>query len=251
MNKFHFSALVLSVLFTVSVHFRLHAQYYNGMLSEQRHQVTAGMHASPHLSAVAGYQYTSRIHFSWMHTVAFHTHFRVPLFSQTGHDINWSAGAVGLSKLSEKFQIRTGLAYNLSKTADLNGKYITSGFTLDCLSGYYGEKWILGVHLAARYLPWIHIRHSTYATQAFNDLYPSGTGTYTAPRDGWFIQQNLVLQTGAGVTYLHKNWNLQLIGGFQFQPNKLGLRSLPDIGIMPFYGGLVFGYGFGKPETKS
>lgn len=229
---------------------RLHAQYDNGLLQQKPHNVSIGAQTSPHLSGVVSYLYNSRMHTERISKIGFTTQLRIPLFSQSGSDISWNSGVVGLSGISGKFKLRTGLAWELGRSSDLNGNYLLSGFKLDLLPGFYGEKWILGVHLSVNYLPWIHIRHSDYSKEAFHDLYPSGSGTYSGPKDGWFVQQNLLLQTGVGMTYLHKNWNLQFVGGLQLQPNQIGIFSLPDIGIMPFYGGITFGYAWGKSRTE-
>jgi hypothetical protein len=136
----------------------------------------------------------------------------------------------------------TGLTWNFSRTANLNGRYFHSGFKIDFLPGYYGNKWAFALHLALNYQPFIHIKHSDYAKNDFKDLYPNNNGKYTSPQDGWFSQNNLTLQTGIGVTYFQAKWHLNLTAGFQYQPNKLGLIASPDIGILPFYGGLNFGY---------
>lgn len=226
------------------------AQFDNGLMQQTPHNLSVGAQASPHLSAVVSYLYNSRVQLPLFDKTGFTTQLRLPLFSQSGTDISWNGGVVGISGISGKFKLRTGLVWELGRSSDLNGNYLLSGFKLDLLPGFYSEKWIMGVHLSVNYLPWIHIRHSDYAKEAFHDLYPSGSGTYMGPKDGWFIQQNLLLQTGIGMTYLHRNWNLQLVGGLQLQPNQIGVFSLPDIGIMPFYGGMTFGYAFGKSSTE-
>ncbi|MCU0352074.1 MAG: hypothetical protein MUF43_14800 [Flavobacterium sp.] len=111
---------------------------------------------------------------------------------------------------------------------------------MDILPGYYGEKWVFASHLSMNYQPWMNIQHNDNAKQAFTDLYPNGNGTFTSPKDGWFYQNNILFQTGLGIAYRQPMWQLNVTAGFQYQPNSLGLISFPDIGIMPFYGGVNF-----------
>jgi len=137
--------------------------------------------------------------------------------------------------------------WNFSRTADVNGQYFHTGLKIDVLPGYYGTNWAFAPHLSLSYQPFIHIEHSEYAKQAFQNLYPSGSGSFTAPKNGWFYQTHLMIQTGVSVAYFQSTWSLNLTAGFQHQPNRFGLLLFPDLGMLPFYGGLNFGYSIVAP----
>lgn len=218
------------------------AQNYFSLLNDGRHIISAGTNANPQLNAHAdflmGFDHQSR--FIERYGIVAHANF--PLFSQRGLDFDLRLGAGALISFADRFKSIAGLSWNFSRTADINGRYFHSGFKLDFLPGYYGNKWVFAPHFSFQYQPWIHIKHSEYAINAFRDLYPNNDGSFKAPKDGWFYQNHITLQTGVGIVYFQPNWHLNLTAGFQHQPNRLGIVALPDIGIMPFYGGVNFGY---------
>ncbi|MFN4080349.1 MAG: hypothetical protein ACK4NS_05580 [Saprospiraceae bacterium] len=218
------------------------AQNYFGLLHEGRQVLSAGVNANPNLNANADYLFGFDYQGKTLERYGIIAQANFPIFSQKGFDFDFRVGAGALVAFSDKFKSIAGLSWNLSRTADLNGRYLHSGFKIDLLPGYYGSKWVFAPHLALNYQPWIHIQHSDYAIEAFRDLYPNNDGQYRGPKDGWFYQNHFTLQAGVGVAYLRPNWQLNLIAGFQHQPNRLSVVALPDIGILPFYGGLNFGY---------
>ena len=224
--------------------FQLSAKSQNlfGLLNDGQHILSAGVNANPNLNANADYLFALEQREGTVHRFGILTQANFPLFSQKGLDFDFRIGAGALISFSEKFKSLAGVSWNFSRTQDLNGRYFHSGFKIDLLPGYYGNRWVFAPQLSLNYEPFINIKHSDYAKQAFQDLYPSGNGQFNAPKDGWFTQNNLTLQTGIGVTYFQPNWHINLTAGFQHQPNRLGLIALPDIGIMPFYGGVNFGY---------
>lgn len=142
----------------------------------------------------------------------------------------------------------SGISWNLSRTADINGRYIHAGFKLGFFLGYYGKEWVIASHLAAGYQPWTYIKHSAYVIEAFQDLCPGRAGPFSDPGNGWFYQNYLLLRTGPAVAYFQSKWHLHPTAGLQQQPDRVGLVSLPDIGIMPIYGGVNFGYSI--PDRK-
>lgn len=221
---------------------RTHAQNYLGLLHESSQVLSAGVNANPNLNANADYLFGFGNEGKTIERYGIIAQANFPIFSQKGFDFDFRVGAGALVAFSEKFKSIVGLSWNFSRTADLSGRYVHSGFKIDLLPGYYGNKWVFAPHLAFNYQPWINIKHSDYAIKAFEDLYPNGNGQYKAPKDGWFYQNHFTLQTGVGVAYFKPNWHINLTAGFQHQPNMLGVVALPDIGIMPFYGGVNVGY---------
>mgnify|MGYP005853349111 FL=1 len=218
------------------------AQNLFGLLNDGQSIMSAGINANPNLNANADYLFAFEQREGTVQRFGIITQANFPLFSQKGFDFDFRFGVGALLSISDKFKSLAGVSWNFSRTSDLNGRYFHSGFKLDILPGYYGSKWVFTPHLSLNYQPFIHIRHSDYAKRAFKDLYPGGEGPFKAPKDGWFSQNNLTLQTGIGIAYFQPKWHVNLTAGFQHQPNRLGLIALPDIGAMPFYGGVNFGY---------
>lgn len=216
------------------------AQDYFGMLNGGTHYAYAGVSAAPALMAQTGYAWSGvQLKGKPLWLTAGLT---LPLFSQKGIDAELHVGAGYRFSLAGKWSLISGLSWNLMRSEDINGRYLCSGFKLDLMPGYSRTHWMVAPHMAFDYRPWLHITHSNYAKEAYTDLYPTGSGTYTAPRDGWFVQNNFSLQFGGAVAYMRTQWNINLKAGFNWQPNKLGIVALPDIGIMPFYGSVNFGY---------
>lgn len=226
----------------------LTSQNYFGLLNAGQQTVSIGANANPNLNANADYLVGFDTQHKTIRRYGFVAQANFPLFSQRGFDFDLRIGAGALFAFTEKFRAISGISWNLSRTADINGRYIHTGFKLDLFPGYYGKRWVIAPHLAAGYQPWIHIKHSAYVIQAFQDLYPGGDGPFSGPRNGWFYQNYFLLQTGLAVAYFQPQWHLHLTAGFQQQPNRVGLVSLPDIGIMPIYGGVNFGYSI--PDRK-
>lgn len=220
----------------------VHAQNYFDLLNDGRHNIAVGVNASPQLNANADYFFGFENQGKLIDRYGVVAQANFPLFSQKGFDFDFRLGAGALLSFSGKFKSIAGLSWNFSRTEDLNGRYFHSGFKIDILPGYFGSKWVLAPHLSLNYQPWINIQHSEYAIKAFQDLYPNSQGEFNAPKDGWFYKNNITLQAGIGITYFQPTWHINLTAGFQHQPNRLGIIALPDIGIMPFYGGLNFGY---------
>ncbi|GEM_PF-2309503 len=218
------------------------AQNFFGLLNDAHHFASAGIHAYPHLNASIDYLYASGHREGVLQRFGMITQVNFPLFSQKGFDFDLRVGAGALIGISGQFKTLTGLTWSLSRTADLNGRYFHSGFKVDLLPGYYGGKWAIAPHLSVNYQPLVHIKHGDYPKRAFQDLYISKDGPFTSPQDGWYRQSNLTLQTGIGIAYFRPRWNVNLIAGFQSQPNSIGLSTFADIGMMPFYSGLNFGY---------
>ncbi len=222
------------------------AQNYFSLLNKAPLVAGLGVQANPELNVtVDGFYPISLVdkHIEGMGLVA---QVNLPLFSQKGFDFDFRLGAGVMLPLKGKFKAISGLSWNMSRTADINGQYFYSGFKLDFFPGIYGEKWVLAPHLSINYQPWLHLQHNQYAKHAFAGLYSSGNGTRQAPEDGWFLQHNLVFQTGIGVAYFKPEWNISLVAGYQHQANRLALKALPDLGILPFYGGLNMGYSLGN-----
>lgn len=218
------------------------AQNYFGLLNDGRNIISGGINANPNLNANADYLLSFENKGKYIEKYGIMAHANFPIFSQKGFDFDFCLGVGALVAITDKVKSITGLSWNFSRSEDLNGRYFHSGFKIDILPGYYGNKWVFAPHLSMNYQPWINIKHSEYAINAFKDLYPNNNGQYNTPKDGWFYQNNITLQTGIGIAYYNPTWHLNLTAGFQNQPNKLGLTALPDIEILPFYGGVNFGY---------
>jgi hypothetical protein len=236
--KYFQSCLMIMLFCQISAR----AQNWLGLLNEDPHIISAGVHANPHLNANADYLFAFEQKEETFQRFGLITQANFPLFSQQGFDFDFRVGAGSLIAFSNPFKALVGLSWNFSRTADLNGRYFHSGFKLDLLPGYYGKKWMFAPHVSLSYQAFMHIHHSDYPQQAFQDLYPNGDGAFNSPKDGWFTQNNPTLQIGLGMTYFQPKWHLNLTAGFQLQPNRLGLIAFPDVGIMPFYGGLNLGY---------
>jgi hypothetical protein len=231
-------------IFPILLLFQITAKAQNlfGLLNDGQHVVSAGVNANPNLNANADYLYNFEQTTGTIQRFGIITQANFPIFSQKGFDFDFRIGVGSLINISNQFKALTGLTWNLSRTADLNGRFLHSGFKIDVLPGYYGNNWIFAPHLSLNYQPWINIKHSEYTINAFKDLYPNNNGQFNSPKEGWFYQNNIILQTGIGIAYFQPHWHINLTAGFQHQPNEIGLIAFPDIGIMPFYGGLNFGY---------
>ncbi len=218
-----------------------------GLLHDGHHIVSVGIHANPSLNANADYLFAFEQKDGTFQRFGLMTQANFPLFSQQGIDFDFRIGAGALVGIASNFKALMLLTWNFSRTADVNGQYFHTGLKIDVLPGYYGTNWAFAPHLSLTYQPFIHIEHSEYAKQAFQNLYPSGSGSFTAPKNGWFYQTHLMIQTGVSVAYFQSTWSLNLTAGFQHQPNRFGLLLFPDLGMLPFYGGLNFGYSIVAP----
>ncbi len=233
---------IIFLLLVISLPKIVCGQNLFGLLNDGKQILSAGINANPNLNANADYLFALAPQEATFQRFGIITQINFPIFSQKGFDFDFRVGAAALLSISNRFKSLTGLTWNLSRTEVLNGKYFHSGFKIDFLPGYYGMQWVFAPHFSCNYQPFINIKHSDYARNAFQDLYPNGNGRFNAPQDGWFYQNHVMLQIGIGVAYFQPKWHLNVTAGFQHQPNRLGLITLPDIGIMPFYGGLNFGY---------
>lgn len=235
-------ATIISIIVLVFPLSFVKAQNYFGLLNNHKQVISLGANANPNLNTNANYLFYFENQGKRIEKYGIVAQVIFPLFSQKGFDFDFRLGAGALVSLSDKLKSIAGLSWNFSRTQDLNGRYFHSGFKIDIHPGYYGSKWALAPHLSINYQPWINIKHSEYAINAFQDLYPNNNGQHKAPKDGWFYQNSITFQTGLGVTYYKPNWHINLTAGFQHQPNRLGLITFPDVGILPFYGGVNFGY---------
>lgn len=241
MKPLHIFLVVLLLVTT-----QTKAQNYFGLLSSGQQMVSAGLNSSPHLNAEACYMMVVKQPHAFAERYGIMAHANFPIFSQKGMDLDLFIGAGALIDISGDLKSVAGLSWKFSRTSDLNGSYVHTGFKFDLLPGYYGNKWVVAPHFALSYQPLINIRHKEYAKKAFSQLYPNGQGKYRAPVDGWFYQNNITIETGIGLAYVRPGWQVNFQAGFRHQPNNLSLMALPDIGIMPFYGRIHFGYNIGQ-----
>lgn len=233
--------IIFSFIFVLIVNYA-NAQNYFGLVNDSGHNMSAGIYANPNLNINVDHLVSIQPKDKTFQKYGFLAQVDLPIFSQKGFDFDFRLGAGILFSFADEFKSLTGLTWNFSRTEDLNGRYFHSGFQIDVLPGYYGKNWLFAPHLSMYYQPWINIKHSEYTISAFRDLYPSNNGEYNFPRNGWFYQNYVSFQTGIGVGYFQSKWNVNLRAGFQHQPNRLGIVALPDIGILPFYGGVNFNY---------
>lgn len=219
--------------------FAVYAQHYMGALLPGAGIVGIGLHAEPALSIQADYAHRFDGLQLAGNPVGFVAAVNVPLFGTHGLDFDLRLGAGSLLPVVGKFKVVTGVAWSLSRTADLNGKYLSSGLKVDLYPGLYGRRWVGALHFGSHWRPVVHIAHSEYARQAFQDRYPTGaSGSFDGPQDGWFRQNAFIQQLGLAVAWRKDTWGMQLHTGFQYIPNKVGLVFLPDVGLMPVYGSL-------------
>ncbi|MCU0419961.1 MAG: hypothetical protein MUC38_09915 [Cyclobacteriaceae bacterium] len=233
--------MLLSLLLLAATNQMMLAQNYWGLLYPNAQVVSAGVNANPGMNVSADYL-SSPSGFTWNNRpVALVGSVTMPLFSQKGFDIDVRVGAGTIFEFNNSFKILSGVSWGFHRSEDINGRYINTGFKLDFYPGHYGSKWVLAPHIGIDYRPWVHIWHSDYVKAAFNDLH-SSPASFNGPVDGWFHQRYMRLQLGFSSTYFRERWNVNVIAGFQYDSNKLGLTTLPDIGILPFYGGVSMGY---------
>lgn len=218
------------------------AQNYFGLLHPNQNTVNFGVNANPGLNLNSDFMYFLPEE-SAESNLGFLVSINVPLVTKQGLNFDIRYGGGYLWTIENNFKVICGAGMVVSRTSDLNGKYWNIGFKTDFYPGFYGKRWAIAPHLSWDYKPLVHIKHSEYAQQAFEDLYPDGAGKYNAPKDGWFYQSEYnIFQLGLGAAYHKEKWNVNLTAGFQYIPNRLKIVMLPDIGLMPFYGSLNFGY---------
>jgi len=117
-------------------------------------------------------------------------------------------------KTSEKWGIRTAWSFYLAH--DNNRAVVMNGLGFEWRSAFIkiGEKWNKGVDAGWQYTAFTHINNSNATKDTYNDRYPSNTGTYNGPKDGWYagtasrfrlgfissvkFNEHLHLQLGAG-----------------------------------------------------
>jgi hypothetical protein len=219
----------------------LHAQEFNSVLYEPGQFAQMGISASPQLNVQLGYATSFKNIQLKKHPVTFVSYVNLPLFSQQRLDIDLHVGAGSLFMFTKKFKMISGFSADVYRTENLNGRFVNSGFRLQLLPGYYGDTWIFAAHIVFDYRPWVNLKHSDYAKQAFQDLYSPNDVRYTSPHNGWHYQSYTTLQSGISVTRKQKLWSISFTAGYLQNFNKVGVSMLTDIGIMPFYGGLSVG----------
>lgn len=228
---------ILVILFT-AMGYCLFAQHYFGLLYPNRALANVSVQADPALGFGSGYFIAPAKMRLGQIPLGVGGSLHIPLSAGQGFDFDLTLGAGCLIDISERFKTIAGLSWGLHRSADLNGRYWNTGLKLDLYPGRYGDRWVIAPHLGLDWRPFVHLRHSAYAREAFQGL----NGKYDAPQDGWFRQRFWQQQIGLSVLYYRPRWNVQLTAGWQHYWNRLGINLLPDIGILPFYGGLNFGY---------
>ncbi len=117
-------------------------------------------------------------------------------------------------KTSEKWGVRTAWSFYLAH--DNNRAAVMNGFGFEWRSAFIknGKKWNKGIDAGWQYTAFTHLKNSDATKETYNDRYPSNTGTYNGPKDGWYagtasrfrlgfinsvkIKKHLHLQLGAG-----------------------------------------------------
>lgn len=113
----------------------LSSQNYFGLLNAGQQTVSIGVNASPNLNANADYLVGFDTQHRTVRQYGFVAQANFPLFSQKGFDFDLRIGAGALFAFTEKFRAISGISWNLSRTADINGRYVHSGFKLDLFPG--------------------------------------------------------------------------------------------------------------------
>jgi hypothetical protein len=227
------------VVIFIVMQFQLQAQNYLAAFN-QTPLVNIGINANPNLNT--NMDYTQPINTKSKIPMMIVAQFNIPLFSQKGFDFDARLGTGGSLSVTDNWKVISGISWGIHRTSDITGRYLTSGFKLDCYPGYRWSNWFIGTHFAYDYRPWIHMQYSDYSKNAFKDLYPNGANA-NAPENGWYTQRFMLLQTGIAVAYIKQNWNINLTTGIQTNFNKVNQFMFPDIGILPIYGGVNVGYG--------
>lgn len=117
-------------------------------------------------------------------------------------------------KTSEKWGVRTAWSFYLAH--DNNRAAVMNGIGFEWRSAFikYGQKWNKGIDAGWQYTAFTHIKNSNATKDTYSDRYPSNTGTYNGPKDGWYavtasrfrlgfmssvkFNEHLHLQIGAG-----------------------------------------------------
>ncbi len=229
---------IIPILLVWGMNCQMCAQHYFGLLYPDRTLLNASVHADPSLGFGGSY-FASR---EKMHLgkapLGIGGSLHIPLSAVQGFDFDLRLGAGCLLDIHARFKTIAGLSWGLHRSADLNGRYWNTGLKLDLYPGHYGERWVIAPHLGLDWRPVVHLLHSAYAREAFQGL----NGNYTTPQDGWFRQRFWQQQLGLSALHYRPRWNVQLTAGWQHYWNRKSITLLPDIGILPFYGSLRFGY---------
>ncbi|MDX2284554.1 MAG: hypothetical protein NW241_10340 [Bacteroidia bacterium] len=216
------------------------AQYEMGLLLEAPHSAQIQMTAAPHLALSAQYLRASERLRAGGSPLGIGVSASLPLSALRGFDLDVSAGIAHRWMPHPAWQMLSSLRYGLSATRDLNGQFVHHGLRMDLCPGRYGRRWMLAAHLSLDYRPFVHIRHSAYAQQAFEGLPQDG------PQDGWYTQHLLFSQYGLCAAYRRGRWNAHAGLDYRRAHAQLGRIVLPDIGILPFSGSLGLGFALGS-----
>lgn len=198
----------LFILGVVSSYF-LHGQNYFSLAHPSKSMVNMGLHADPHMNAQVDFNYSNPEKNSLLQRVGLCFQLHIPIFSQKGFDFDAGIGPIVRLKINSNYSVFGGLQWNISKSEDINAKYIHSGLKLDIIPAFQKNNHLIGFHTGVHYQPWIHIKHKDYAMRRYIDLYPNGNGTYMGPKDGWFTQPYVCIQTGIAYSYLKPDGKFQ------------------------------------------
>ncbi len=234
--------LVLIGLAGLCLHAPVAGQNYTGLLNDAAHMVSAGLNADPGLNVHADYFAGIQTNRALVPRLCLISRVNFPIFAQKWLNFDFQLGVGCLWNFDERWMALSGLSWHFSRTEDVTGRYLHSGFKLDLYPGYRRGLWAVFPHLGLQYQPWIHLKAGDYARQAFQDLYPDGGEPAYGPKTGWYYQNHFVFQSGLGFGYFPSRWQVNLCAGFQHTFNRLGIVTFPDVGVMPFYGTVNFGY---------
>jgi hypothetical protein len=244
-NKKYYIIAICSIC--VFMHWQSLSQNLSGILHDGSQYIGIGATADPNLNFSADYFSNLNWESEKNNKIGILTSLNLPLFTQKkGFDFDLKLGIGSLITFAGQFKMISGFNWIISRTEDINGRYYNTGFKLDLLPGKYGRHWVLAPHFSVDYRPWINLKHKDYPKQAFQDLYQNREVQYNSPKNGWFHQNYISLQGGISITYFRPTWDINFVSGVQLQPGKTSLIALPDIGILPFYSGLNFGYCINK-----
>lgn len=220
---------LISVLLIISCY--TFSQSYDVLNYENKHIVSMGVSANPEMNVSVDYMFhkTETNHLDFAYTAGIN----IPTSTSYKFDFDVHAGIASKIYTKNRWGIIGGINWENSFTADLNGDYFTTGLSCDILPGYFGKNWTITPHLGIRYMPFIHIKQSSYPLEAFDDL---DSQVNYEKHDGWFTQTNLISKMGLNIGRNFQFGTIQLMFGYQHIYNKLSLIALSDIGIMPFYG---------------
>ncbi|MDJ1505339.1 hypothetical protein [Xanthocytophaga agilis] len=227
---------VFCIVLSVSV--RVQAQVYQLPVQAQSKPHFAGLEVNGNPTLKAGVTGGWQLAPKGKHTPLLMASLRTPIFL-VKHPDTFEAG-IGIADyltIRNQWGVTVALSGTLATTRNTNARLTTLGTELVLLPGYRANRWYAGAWLGWQYKPVVHLHHSEYIEDTFKDRYKDGS-LGQGPVNGWVALHGSVIRLGAAAGYSLKSYSFHLNGGFQSTPGPLHIISLPDVGILPFFGSI-------------